>query len=108
DLFISLYGAAAGNLALVTKATGGVFVGGGIAPKILPRLRAGEFIRAFRDKGRLGPLLERIPVRVITEPRTALIGAAACAAAHPSGIPAPSRARTTTRTRKAASRKRKR
>jgi len=104
DLFVSLYGAAAGNLALVTKADGGVFVGGGIAPKILSRLREGEFIRAFRDKGRLQPLLERIPVRVITEPRTALIGAAACAAAGP----AAALGRTTTRTRKTTSRKRKR
>jgi glucokinase len=82
DLFVSMYGAVAGDLALITKATGGFFVGGGIAPKILPRLREGGFLRAFRDKGRLSPLLEKIPVRVILEPRTALIGAAACAAAQ--------------------------
>jgi glucokinase len=81
ELFVSMYGAEAGDLALVTKATGGVFVGGGIAPKILPKLREGEFIRSFRDKGRLSPLLKQIPVRVILEPRAALIGAAACAEA---------------------------
>jgi glucokinase len=80
DLFVSLYGAAAGDLALVAKATGGLYLGGGIAPKILPKLREGSFLRAFRDKGRLSPLLERIPVRVILEPRTALLGAAQCAA----------------------------
>lgn len=80
DLFVSLYGAAAGDLALVVKATGGIFLGGGIAPKILPKLRDGAFLRAFRDKGRLTPLVERIPVRVILEPRTALLGAAQYAA----------------------------
>ena len=82
DLFVSLYGAVAGDLALVAKATGGMFVGGGIAPRILPRLRTGEFVRAFRAKGRLSPLVEAIPVRVILEPRTALLGAAAHAAHH--------------------------
>lgn len=80
DRFVSLYGAAAGDLALVAQATGGVFVGGGIAPKILPKLRTGEFVRAFRAKGRLASLVEKIPVRVILEPRTALLGAAVCAA----------------------------
>jgi len=82
DRFVSLYGAAAGDLALVSKATGGVYVGGGIAPRILPRLESGEFVRAFRDKGRLTPLVESIPVKVILESRTALIGAAARAAAE--------------------------
>ena len=79
-LFVSIYGAAAGDLALVAKATGGIYVGGGIAPRILPRLKDGAFVRAFRDKGRLTPLVERIPVRVILEPRTALLGAARHAA----------------------------
>lgn len=83
DLFVSIYGAAAGDLALASMAVGGIYVGGGIAPKILPRLKGGEFMRAFRDKGRLSPLVEKIPVRVVTEPRTALLGAAACAAATP-------------------------
>ncbi len=91
DRFISLYGAAAGDLALVAKATGGVFVGGGIAPKILPKLHTGAFLRAFRAKGRLTPLLEQIPVRVILEPRTALLGAAACAAALGNGTRTPKR-----------------
>jgi glucokinase len=78
-IFISLYGAAAGDLALVARATSGLYVGGGIAPKILDSLRDGEFVRAFRNKGRLTPVVEKIPVRVILEPRTALFGAAACA-----------------------------
>jgi glucokinase len=81
EIFVSLYGAAAGDLALVSKSVGGLYVGGGIAPKILPLLRSGQFVRAFRSKGRLTPLLEQIPIRVILEPRTALIGAAACAEA---------------------------
>ncbi|HKQ63255.1 MAG TPA: glucokinase [Candidatus Polarisedimenticolaceae bacterium] len=79
DRFVSMYGSAAGDLALVAKATAGLWIGGGIAPRILPKLRDGNFLRAFRNKGRLSPLLESIPVRVILEPRTALIGAAACA-----------------------------
>lgn len=87
ELFVSLYGSAAGDLALVAKSTAGVFVGGGIAPKILPMLRTGEFLRSFRNKGRLSPLLEKMPVKVILEPRTALIGAAACAAQRPTKRP---------------------
>ncbi len=92
DLFVSLYGAAAGDLALVARATAGIYVGGGIAPKMLPKLRSGSFLRSFREKGRLTPFVERIPVRVILEPRTALLGAAACAA-HGLGKPFPSAAR---------------
>jgi len=92
QMFVSMYGAAAGNLALVAKATAGVYVGGGIAPKILARLKTGEFLTAFRDKGRLTPLLEKIPVRVILEPRTALLGAAAHAARQASAA-APRRSR---------------
>ena len=79
-LFVRLYGAAAGNLALVSRATGGVFVAGGIAPRILPALRDGAFVRAFREKGRLSSLLAAIPIKVVLEPRVALLGAAACAA----------------------------
>jgi glucokinase len=82
ELFVSAYGAAAGDLALVTRATAGVWVAGGIAPRILPRLRGEAFLGAFRAKGRLTPFMERIPVRVVLEPRTALFGAAACAAHH--------------------------
>ena len=77
---ISIYGAEAGNLALKTLATGGVYLGGGIPPKILPKLREGGFLQAFVAKGRSAPLLERMPVRVILNDRTALIGAALAAA----------------------------
>jgi glucokinase len=84
DLFVSLYGAEAGNLALKIMAAGGVYVGGGIAPKIIEKLKGPAFRRAFTAKGRLQPLLEAIPVRVILNDKTALLGAAryalACAA----------------------------
>jgi glucokinase len=76
DLFVSIYGAEAGNLALKVMATGGVYLGGGIAPKILPKLQEPGFMNAFTAKGRLRPLLQEIPVRVITNPKTALLGAA--------------------------------
>lgn len=76
ELFVSLYGAEAGNHALRCLALGGVWVGGGIAPKILPALRGGGFLAAFRDKGRFAKLLEGLEVRVALEPRTALLGAA--------------------------------
>jgi glucokinase len=79
DLFVSLYGAEAGNLALRTLATGGVYIGGGIAPKIIDRLKGPAFMLAFTAKGRLSPLLETIPVRVILNDRTALLGAGRCA-----------------------------
>lgn len=79
DLFVSLYGAEAGNLALRTLATGGVYIGGGIAPKIIDRLKSPAFLLAFTAKGRLSPLLEKIPVRVILNDRTALFGAGRCA-----------------------------
>lgn len=75
-LFASIYGAEAGNLALKYLARGGVYLGGGIAPKMLPFLQDGTFMQAFVDKGRLSELLSRIPVRVILEERTALFGAA--------------------------------
>jgi glucokinase len=80
DVMVSIYGAAAGNLALKMMAVGGIYVGGGIAPKILPKLRDGTFMRAFVDKGRFASLLERVPVRVILNDKTALIGAARCGA----------------------------
>jgi glucokinase len=76
DLMASIYGAQAGNLALTVMATAGVYLGGGIAPNILPRLQEGGFMRAFTEKGRLSELLERIPVRVILNELTALLGAA--------------------------------
>jgi glucokinase len=80
EVFVSLYGAEAGNLALKVMATGGVFVGGGIAPKILDKLTDAGFMRAFTAKGRMQALLEAIPVLVIRNDRTALCGAARCAA----------------------------
>lgn len=80
DLFVALYGAEAGNLALKVMATGGLFVGGGIAPKIIDKLREPTFMRAFCDKGRLQPLLEAIPVRVMLNEQAGLYGAARCAA----------------------------
>ena len=79
DLFISIYGAEAGNLALKMKATGGVFLGGGIAPKIIEKLNGRAFMEAFVAKGRMRPLLEAISVRVILNDKTALLGAAICA-----------------------------
>ena len=81
DTMVSIYGAQAGNVALTLMATGGVYLGGGIPPKILGKLEDGTFMRAFCDKGRFRTLLERIPVRVILNDRTALIGAALCASA---------------------------
>lgn len=75
-LFVSLYGAEAGNIALKVMSTGGVFIGGGIAPKILPRLQQGEFMQAFMDKGRLTNVLRQMPVQVILNQKTGLIGAA--------------------------------
>ena len=79
-LFVSIYGAEAANLALKTLAIGGIFLGGGIAPKILPFLRNGTFMKAFIAKGRYKRLLNTIPVHVILNPNTALLGAAAVAA----------------------------
>jgi glucokinase len=80
ELFVSLYGAEAGNLALKVMATGGLYVGGGIAPRIIRQLMDSRFMDAFTDKGRLRPLMETMPVRVILNDKTALLGAARCAA----------------------------
>jgi glucokinase len=76
DLFCEIYGAAAGNMALLSVAIGGVFVGGGIAPKILPALKKPNFMRAFADKGRFHDLVLSIPVYVALNPQTGLQGAA--------------------------------
>jgi glucokinase len=81
DLFVEIYGAEAGNLALKLMATGGVYLGGGIPPRILPKLEDGRFMRAFSAKGRFAELLAAIPVRVILNDCTALIGAALAAEA---------------------------
>ncbi len=82
DLFVSLYGAEAGNLALKIMATGGVYVGGGIAPKMLPKLAGPLFMQSFTGKGRMQPLLESIPVQVIKNEKLALLGAARYAVAN--------------------------
>ena len=79
DLFISAYGAEAGNLALKVFSAGGIYVGGGIAPRIFEKLKEGGFMKAFTDKGRLSPLLVSMPVHVVLESRAALVGAAAYA-----------------------------
>src|SRR5487761_309110 len=76
DLFAVLLASEAGNIALKVLAMGGVYIGGGIAPKILPKLQTPAFLAAFADKGRMKALLESVPVRVILNDRTALRGAA--------------------------------
>ena len=76
DLWVASFGAEAGNLALKALATAGVYLGGGIAPKILPKLSDGSFLNALRDKGRLAPLVASVPVRVILNDKAALYGAA--------------------------------
>jgi len=75
-LFTSLYGALAGNIALQFFATGGVVLGGGIAPAILPALSEGAFLDAFRAKGRFREILSAVPVKVVLDDRAALLGAA--------------------------------
>lgn len=82
ERFCGIYGAEAGNLALKGLALGGLYVGGGIAPRILAQLRRGGFARAFFEKGRLSPLLARIRVSVVLDPKTAVWGAAAAALAR--------------------------
>lgn len=82
DIFAGAYGAEAGNLALKVLAVGGMYLGGGIAPKILKKMQDGAFMKAFADKGRLSDLLVHMPVRIILESRAALIGAAAYAEAR--------------------------
>jgi glucokinase len=82
DIFVSIYGAEAGNLALKVLSVGGLYVGGGIAPRIIEKLKDGTFMKAFTDKGRLSQLLINTPVRVILESRAALLGAAAYAEAR--------------------------
>ena len=79
SLFVSALGAAAGNLALRTMATAGVYIGGGIVPNLLPAVRTGGFIDAFLDKHPMRSLLEQVPVRVIVEAHPALLGAAVAA-----------------------------
>ena len=82
DLFVAIYGAEAGNMALKTLALAGVYLGGGIAPKMLGKLKEGPFRKAFAAKGRMRELLEKVPIHVITNDQTALRGAARCGALH--------------------------
>ncbi len=79
--FCRIYGAAAGNLALQYNASGGVVLGGGLSPAILPALSRGEFLEAFQDKGRFRGFLENVPVKVILDESAALLGAARFAVA---------------------------
>ena len=91
EMFVSIYGAEAGNLALRAMATGGLYLGGGVAPKILPKLQEPAFLKAFRAKGRLSGFVDAIPVRVIMNDQTALLGAArvaflACSQSRIAGV----------------------
>ena len=88
SLFVAAYGAEAGNMALRGTATAGVFVGGGIAPKILPALRAGGFLEAFRAKEPLSAFVEAVPVSVILNEDAGLLGAAVGAQELLLGVPA--------------------
>jgi glucokinase len=81
DLFLQIYGARAGDLALTILARGGVYLAGGIAPKLLPRMQTGVFLDAFRDKGIHGKLLRTLPVHVVTSERVAVLGSLATAEA---------------------------
>ena len=92
EMFVSAYGAEAGNIALRAVATAGVYVGGGIAPKILPALESGAFLEAFRAKEPMADLVATIPVAVILNPDAGLLGAASYAQdlslrAYPNGRP---------------------
>jgi glucokinase len=80
DIWISIYGAEASNLALKTMATGGLFLAGGISPKVLAKLKGPLFLENFLNKGRLRHLVEGIPVQVVTNDKAGLLGAARCAA----------------------------
>ncbi len=87
DLFASIYGAEAGNLALKALALDGVYVAGGIAPKLIAKLKDGTFMKAFTNKGRYKRLMSGIPVKVVMNEKTALLGAAAYAAKLVHGVP---------------------
>ncbi len=82
DLFVSVLGAVTGNLALIAVATGGVFIAGGIAPRIIERLRSRAFLDALHDQGRLSPLVATAPVHVVMNTKVGLFGAAGYAARH--------------------------
>ena len=80
DLWITVYGAETSNLGLKIMSTGGLFLAGGISPKILPKLKGSTFMEAFLDKGRMRPLVAAMPVHVVTNEKAGLLGAARCAA----------------------------
>jgi glucokinase len=86
EMFAASYGAEAGNMVLTVLATGGMYIGGGIAPKMLKTMQSGIFMQAFADKGRLSELLVHTPVHIILESRAALMGAAAYAEARAAEI----------------------
>jgi len=85
DIWISVYGAEAANLALKVMATGGLFLAGGISPKVLAKLKGPQFMEAFLAKGRLKPLVESVPVQVVTNEKAGLLGAARCASVRAKG-----------------------
>ena len=80
QLFVEAYGTEAGNLALKLLPYNGLYIAGGIAPKILPLLESSEFMQAFSNKGRMKPILAKVPVHIVLNPQVGLIGAAICAA----------------------------
>ena len=82
-MFVAAYGAESGNLALRATATAGIYVGGGIAPKLLPEIRKGRFMEAFRAKEPLSDFVATIPVAVILNSEAGLLGAAVHANTHP-------------------------
>jgi glucokinase len=85
DLFIAVFGSEASNLGLKIMATGGLFLAGGISPKILPKLKGPCFMKAFLDKGRMRHLVEAMPVHVVTNEKVGLLGAARCGAVRARG-----------------------
>lgn len=85
DLFIAVYGAEASNLALKAMSTGGLFLAGGISPKILPKLKEPTFMQSFLNKGRMKPLVEAMPVQVVVNEKVGLLGAARCASVRARG-----------------------
>jgi glucokinase len=82
DIFLSIYGSEAGNLALHAVSVGGLYVGGGIASRIAPQIANGRFMKSFLEKDMVGSLMRQIPVKVILDDRTGLLGAAQHAATH--------------------------
>ncbi len=80
DVYVSILGSICGNLALTAMTTGGIYLGGGVSPKILPKLLQGDFLKAFTNKGRFSELMGSIPVKIILNDRAALVGASIRAA----------------------------